>query len=62
MPVAIGSKYTGQYKGFHNTEAGEYWEVLPPIGGDALLIQRALLERRAPTPTKVGTQQSAHEH
>jgi len=42
----LGAKFTGQSKGCHNTETGEYWEVLPPLDRDAIRFQRMLLQKR----------------
>jgi hypothetical protein len=47
--VQIGSKYTGQPHQHKDTQAGTYWEVLPPVEGHALALQRALLQRTAAT-------------
>lgn len=45
MPVVIGSKFTGRPAYHQDSTSGTYWETLPTIQGDALLIQQALLAK-----------------
>lgn len=41
--VRIGGRYTGRHHSHADTTTGTYWEALPPVTGQALAIQQALL-------------------
>ena len=41
--VRIGCRYTGRHHAHADTTTGTYWEALPPVEGQALAIQQALL-------------------
>lgn len=45
----IGKNFTGKHEGFADTQSGTYWESLPPITGDNLRLQQALVASRSRT-------------
>lgn len=45
--MIIGAKFVGP-NSFYNQKTKEYWSVLPTLDKDALRLQRALLQFKAP--------------
>lgn len=50
----IGRLYTGQHKLHVDTQSGVYFEALPPVQGEMLRVQRALLAPVAAQPKSRG--------